>query len=95
MPDQVLQPDAQIRDQAHGAARYRVLLHHDGLHAARYVAQILQDVFFFDEHGAEEITLESLYSGVALCAIEALELAKSHVEKLAAAKLTATMEPDV
>jgi len=94
MADQVARPDAQVKGHAHRTPLYRVLLHHDGLHVARYVAQVLQEVFYFDRHGAEEITSEALYNGVALCAIEALEQANCHAGKLASAQLTATVEPE-
>ena len=94
MPDHDVRPDVQVKDQAHRISLYRVLLHHDGLHAARYVAQVLQEVFYFTQHGAEEITLEALYNGVALCAIEALEQANGHAGKLTSAKLRATIEPE-
>lgn len=92
MPAHATRPGAQVEEQAHDTPRYRVLLHHDGLHAARYVGQVLQDVFYFNQHGAEEIMSEARYNGVALCTIEPLEEAKCHAEKLTSAKLTATIE---
>jgi ATP-dependent Clp protease adapter protein ClpS len=92
MPDDAVRPDVQAQGQARRTPLYRVLLHHDGLHIARYVAQVLQEVFYFNRSGAEEITSEALYKGVALCAIEPLEQANSHAEKLSLAKLTATIE---
>jgi ATP-dependent Clp protease adapter protein ClpS len=93
MPDDAVRPDVQAKDPAHRALLYRVLLHHDGLHVARYVVQVLQEVFYFNRNGAEEITSEALYKGVALSAIEPLEQANCHAEKLTLADLTATIEP--
>ena len=94
MPDDAVRPDPQVNDQRGSTPLYRVLLHHDGLHVARYVAQVLQEVFYFNRNGAEEITSEALYNGVALCTIETLEQANGHAEKLTLAKLTATIEPE-
>ena len=94
MSDYDVRPNVQVKDEAHRSPLYRVLLHHDGRHAARYVVQVLQEVFYFNRHGAEEITLDALYNGVALCAIEALEQANGHAGKLTSAKLTATIEPE-
>jgi ATP-dependent Clp protease adapter protein ClpS len=94
MPDDAVRPDAQVKDQAHPNLLYRVLLHYDGLHVARYVVHVLQEVFYFNRQGAEEITSEALYNGVALCAIETLEQANCHAEKLTSAQLTATIEPE-
>jgi ATP-dependent Clp protease adapter protein ClpS len=92
--DRTVRRDAQVKNQARDAPRYRVMLHHDGLHAARYVVQVLQEVFHFSQDGAEEITLEALYNGAALCAIEALERAKVHAARLISANLMATIEPE-
>ena len=94
MADDDARADAQMNGQARRMPLYRVLLHDDGLHVARYVAQVLQEVFYFSRRGAEEITSEALYSGVALCAIETLEQANGHAEKLTSARLTATIEPE-
>ncbi|MGO8702677.1 MAG: ATP-dependent Clp protease adaptor ClpS [Candidatus Brocadiia bacterium] len=85
---------AQMNDQVRRMPLYRVLLHDDGLHLARYVAQVLQEVFYFSRRAAEEITSEAICSGMALCAIETLEQANGHAEKLTSAKLTATIEPE-
>jgi len=94
VPDYEVRPDAQAGDQAERAPLYRVILYHDGPHAARYVIRVLQEVFYFNQRGAEEITLKALYKGAALCAIEALEQAAGHAEKLTYARLTATIEPE-
>ena len=95
MPDDAVRPAAQGDDQTRPALLYRVLLHHDGLHVARYVVQVLQEVFYFSRQGAEELTLEAQLKGMALCTTEAFEQAKCHAEKLTSAKLTATIEPEV
>ena len=94
MADHAARPDAKAKGPVRRALLYRVLLHHDGLHVARYVAQVLQAVFYFDRRCAEEITSEALYNGVALCAIEALEQANCHAGKLTSAQLMATVEPE-
>lgn len=51
---------AQMNDQVRRMPLYRVLLHDDGLHLARYVAQVLQEVFYFSRRAAEEITSEAI-----------------------------------
>jgi ATP-dependent Clp protease adapter protein ClpS len=94
MADPPVRPDVQVKGQARFSPLYRVLLHHDGLHVARYVVQVLQEVFYFNQHDAEELTLEAQLNGMALCTIEAFEQAKCHAEKLTSAKLKATIEPE-
>jgi ATP-dependent Clp protease adapter protein ClpS len=94
MPDHAVRPEVQVKGQVHSSPLYRVLLHHDGLLLARYVVQVLQEVFYFNQHDAEELALEAQLKGLALCTIEAFEQAKCHTEKLASAKLTATIEPE-
>lgn len=72
--------------------QYRVLLHNDDHNAMDYVCQCLIQVFGFTVNKAWAIMIEAHTNEMALCAVEPLESAEFHRDKLIAFGLLATIE---
>lgn len=72
---------------------FRVLLHNDDRNTMDHVVHALLAVFAFDGQEAERIMWEAHNNGVAVCAVEPLEQAEFHRDRLRSFSLTATIEP--
>jgi len=72
--------------------KYRILLHNDDVNDGLHVVRALMLVFKYDAGKSEEIMLKAHHEGVALCAIESLEIAEHRCMLLKACALVATME---
>ena len=73
---------------------FKVLLHNDDHNTMDHVMSSLTRVFRFDTQTCERIMLEAHRSGVALCAVEPVELAEHHRDQLIALSLLSTIEPE-
>ena len=74
--------------------RFKVLLHNDDHTAMEHVVKALTRVFKFKLQECERIMLEAHRNGIALCAVEPLELAEFHKDQLYSYSLISTIEPE-
>lgn len=74
--------------------RFKVLLHNDDVNSMDHVTESLMRVFSLGRSWAKSIMLEAHRNGVAVCAVEPLEQAELHRDRLKSYSLTATIEQD-
>ena len=89
-------PNTSIVIEQHDSLipRFKVLLHNDDVNSMDHVTEALMRVFALGRSRAQSIMLEAHRNGVAVCAVEPLEQAELHRDRLISYSLIATIEQD-